>query len=109
MSDLAKLARKAKKEKVGKHEITIMPLGASDLDLFEKETKTKEETLAILKTVIMKSIPESTEEEYNNMSIEYMTELQEVIGRVNNVDEEKIKATTKVLKDIKEEQDAQSA
>ena len=43
MSDLAKLARKEKKEKVQGHEISIMPLGATDLDLFEKEDKTREE------------------------------------------------------------------
>ena len=109
MSDLTKLARKAKKEKVKGIEITLMPLGASDLDLFEKEDKTKEETLETLKTVIMKSIPESTEEEYKDMSLEYMAELQEAIGRINNVDEEKIKEKTKVLKDIKAEQDAKSA
>ncbi len=109
MSDLSKLARKAKKEKVMGKEITLMPLGASDLDLFEKEDKTKEESLETLKEVIMKSIPEATEEEYKNMSLEYMADLQEAIGRVNNVDEEEIKEKTKALEQIKKEQDAKSA
>ena len=109
MSDLSKLARKTKKEKVQGVDITLMPLGASDLDLFEKEDQTKEEALETIKTVIMKSIPDSTEEEYKDMSLEYMLDLQEAIGRVNNIDEEKMQAKTKALKEIKSEQDAKSA
>ncbi len=109
MSDLSKLARKEKKEKVGGHEITLMPLGASDLDLFEQEDKTKEESLATLKKVIMKSVPNSTEEEFKDMSLEYMMDLQEAIGRVNNIDDDTIKEKTKVLEEIKAEQDAKSA
>ncbi len=109
MSDLAKLARKERKEKVQGHEISIMPLGATDLDLFEKEDKTREEALETIKTVILKSIPGSTGEEYKNMSLEYMLDLQSVIGKVNNIDEETMEEKAKVLKDIKKEQDAKSA
>ena len=109
MSDLAKLARQPQKVEVLGHEITLMPLGTSDLGLFEKETKTKEEALKTVKAVIMKSIEGATDEEYAKMSLEYMLALQDAIGKVNNIDEDTIKEKSKLLKDIKAEQDAQSA
>ena len=112
MSDLAKLARKAKKEKVGEHEINIRPLGLSDGDLKEKLGKkniTTTEAIKLNKELIKKSVPGSTDEEIKEMSIEYMIDLQEAIMRANNLDEEKIKEKTKALEQIKKEQDAKSA
>ncbi len=111
MSDLSKLARKAKKEKVKGHEINIMPLGLSDGDLIEKLGKkdiTTIEAIKLNEELIKKSVPGSTDEEIKEMSIEYMIDLQEAIMRANNLDEEKIKEKTKVLEQIKKEQDAKS-
>ncbi len=109
MSDLAKLARQPQEVEVLGHKITLMPLGTSDLGLFEKEDKTTAEALKTIKTVIMKSIEGATDEEYTRMSLEYMLALQEAIGKVNNVDEDTIKEKSKLLKAIKAEQDAKSA
>ena len=90
MSDLSKLARVERKEDVKGHKISIMPLGVSDMALLEKDNMTDKETLTVVKDLIKKSIPGSTDEEIDNMSMEYMLELQEAIMKVNDMTGEKI-------------------
>ena len=112
MSDLAKLARKAKKEKVKEHEISIMPLSLSDGDLIEslgKKDITPEEAMKLNKELIKKSVPGSIDKEIDDMSIEFMLDLQEAIMRANNLDDKKVKAKVDALAKIKKEQDAKSA
>ncbi len=87
MSDAAKFARKLKKEKVNGIEVEIMPLGTSDLDIMQgMDEKTPKEQTEVVKELIKRSIPDSTDEEINDMSLEYISEFQEAIMRVNNLD-----------------------
>ncbi len=109
MSELSKLANKAKKVKVGDTEITIQPLSMSDMDLFDKENASDEETVNMMRNMIKKSIPESTDEEIDKLSLESMLDLQEAIMRANSITEERIKKKVEFMKSIKEAQDAQSA
>ncbi len=111
MSNLSKLARKPQEVKISGVKLTIQPLGMSDMDMFEKgsDEMTNEETVKLVKELIKKSVVGSTEEEINNLSMEYMLELQEAIMKINNVDEDKVKEKRKVLEEIKAEQDGQAA
>ena len=111
MSELSKLARKPKKEKIGDIEIEIMPLGVSDMDLMDKikkDTPTSE-MIKVMKDIIKKSVIGATDEEINAMSLEYMISLQEAIMRANNIDDKDISAKKEELAKIKVEQDAKSA
>ncbi len=92
MSNLSKLTGKAKKVKIGGTEIELEPLRTSDMDLIHNfgEVEGKEQ-IEIVKKIIQKSIPGSTMEEVNNMSVEYMTKLQDEIMEINNLNPDKEK------------------
>jgi aconitase B len=108
MSDLGKLAGKTKKVHVGGHEIEIQPLSASDLNLmYELGEKKGAEQADLIKQLIVKSIPDATDEEVNKMSVEYLTDLQEEMMKINNLDSEKAKEKAKFLEEIKKKQSGQ--
>ena len=107
MSDLAKLARKPKKQNIRGIEIEMMPLGPSDMDLFDKlgaEGISNEERILILREIIKKCIIGSTDEEVDNMSMEYIVDFQEALAKIHNMDDEKIKEKLKLIAEIKAKQ-----
>ena len=106
MSDLAKLARKQKVVKIGEHEIAIKPIGVSDMDLFDKleqENLPTPEVIKAVKNIIKKVVVGATDEELDDMSLEYMSELQMKILEIHNIDEEKMKDKMALIHKIKNE------
>lgn len=108
MSELSKLSGKAKTVKVGDTEITIQPLSMSDMDLFEKENLSDEETMKLVREMIKKSVQGATDKEIAKLTLENMLDLQEAIMKANSITDERIKQKLELLKTIKETQDAKS-
>ncbi len=87
MSEAAKFARKLVKEKVNGIEVGMMPLGTSDLEIMEgMDKKPQKEQTKVVKELIKRSIPESTDEEIDAISLGDLLALQEAIMRVNKLD-----------------------
>ncbi len=107
MSEAEKFIRKLKDEKVEGIDVKMMPLGASDLDLMEgMDKKSKTEQINITKKLIKRSIPDSTDEEINDMSLEFISGFQDAIMRINNLDkkEDKGKEKEEFLENIRKKQ-----
>ncbi len=92
MSELSKLIGKSKIIKLGEAELKMVPLTANDMDLMHSFGDAKgAEQVEIIKKIIVKSVPGSTLEEVNNMSVEYMIKLQDEIMEINNLNPDKDK------------------
>ena len=109
MSEISKLAGKAKKFTIGKGgdaiELEIKPLSVSDMDLMMKlgkEETQKEATEELLKKVLKQACPDATEEEIDGISIEHLTSIMEAIMEANGID--KNAANTQFLAEIKAKQ-----
>lgn len=92
MSELNKLVGKGKKLKLGEVELEIKPLTVSSLPLLMQIGQGKAEEQAeamseVIKTTLRNSVPDVTDEEINEMSIEYIMPLMECIMDVNKMED----------------------
>lgn len=105
MSDLSKLAGKAKKFQIGEIEIAIKPLSVADMDLMMKlgkEDTQTEATKELLDKVLKDSFKDTDENEISRISIEYLQKIMEAIMEVNGMD--KSNTNTAFLAEIKKKQ-----
>jgi len=90
MSDLAKLAGKGKKVKIGELEIEVKPLTVSDVDLMMGLGKEGVEQASAIKQLIKRvledAVPDASDEEIENVSVEHMQQIMEAIIEVNNLE-----------------------
>jgi len=91
---------------IGGEKYNLTPFTVNDIAMITRmsdkdpEVSSKGIMQAIEK--VMKQIdPEATEEQIGRISIEYLTEIMEAIGKVNNLDTEKAKA--ELISRIKEQ------
>jgi len=105
MSELTKLAGKAKEFEIGEIKLSIKPLSVSDMDLMMKLGKEGEEQAAAMKELLNKvlkeSVPNTTDEEINGISLEYLEKIMNAIMEVNQLEG---KVDKKFLEDIKKKQ-----
>lgn len=92
MSKLDKLVGKGKEIEIGGIHIDIKPLSVSSLPLLmqmgdesNKESQAKAMGEIISRT-LKDSVPDATEEEINNISLEHLTKLMEAIMEVNQLE-----------------------
>lgn len=106
ISELSKLAGKGKKVKIGEIEIEIKPLSISNMDLMMKLGKEGEDQASAMRElitqVLKESVPDSTDEEIANVSVEHIQTIMEAITEVNNL--EKPKGENDIIAKIKERQ-----
>lgn len=85
MSKLSQLAGKPKTFKIGGVDLELYPRNGEDLDLFMDSSE--ENKIKILKELIKKSlkesVPDSTDEEINNISLKYWKDLAVAVSEVN--------------------------
>ena len=102
MSELSKLAGKGKKIKIGEIELNIKPLTVNDMDLMmamskEGSSEQLEAMRELVKKVLKEAVPDSTDEEINNVSVEHLTSIMEAISEVNGLE----KKENELIKKIK--------
>lgn len=107
MSRLQALMGKPKMYKIGELELEIKPLKIRDLDtLFElgKEDPKAQATgtRTVLNKVLKEAVPDATDEEIDNISIEHLKELMDAIMEVNKLDISQAKAA--FLQDVRRKQ-----
>jgi len=93
MSRLNKLLGKGKEIDLGGEIILIKPLKLKDLDLFmdlANESKRTETTKKIIFQTIKEAVPDVTNEELENISVEYITTLLNEILEVNGLTQDKV-------------------
>ena len=89
ISELSKLVGKGKKVKIGDIEIEVKPLSVSDMDLMMDLSKEGPEQIAAMKTLINKvlkqAVPDTTDEEIENIAVEHIMKIMEAIMEANNL------------------------
>lgn len=78
------------KESIEKVSIEVHPLKVKNLALFSEEPKTKEDQARLAKDILKLSIPDSTEEEIDNLNMDAFMKLMDVINEINGFKDERI-------------------
>ena len=99
-SKLAALMGKPEKVMLGEVELDIKPLSLEDMELFalDKDAGSKEQMVvmkSMVKKVIKEAVPDATDEEIYNISVEHLNTLMEAIMRVNKLDKANVPGTIK--------------
>ena len=90
MSKLSQLQGKSKTFKIGGIDLELKPLSVDDLELFSaSESSTMEQQMGMAKKLIAKvlknSIPDATDEEIKNISVEHLDDLMKAITSLHNL------------------------
>jgi len=88
MSKLSNLVGKPKTFTIGRQEIEIKPRTLKDIDLLmdlTKEEKRAEALKKLISITLKESITDATDEEINQVGIQYFKELSEAIVDVNGL------------------------
>ena len=96
MSRLAQLQGKGKTFKIGGIDIPLKPLSIDDLKLLsiDDNAPMKEQiemTNKLISKVLKEAIPDATDEEIKNISLERLTDLMNAIMELNKIDKSNIK------------------
>lgn len=96
MSRLAQLQGKGKTFKIGGIDIPLKPLSIDDLNLLsiDENAPMKEQiemTNKLISKVLKEAIPDATDEEIKNISLEHLTDLMNAIMELNKIDKSNIK------------------
>lgn len=90
MSRLSQLQGKPEMYKIGNLELEIKPLRLDDMHLFEVDTQNPkqqmEQAMLLIKKVLKESVPDATDEEIKNISMEYMTDIMNAIMKSNKLE-----------------------
>jgi len=108
MSELKKLQGKKKKYTIGEIELELKPLNLDDMSLFDidQNASTAEQMKSskiLISKVLKEAVPDATDEEINNIGMQYMQELMDAIMDINGLKEQRgsqslIKERLNVLK-----------
>ena len=109
MSKLGKLVGEGKEIKIGEITLDVKPLTVSSLPLLMQigdESNKEAQAIAmqdVIKKTLKDSVPDCTDEEIDNISLEHLTKLMEAIMEVNQLEGTE-EGKTDFLKKIKEKQ-----
>lgn len=88
MSKLSHLMAKSEKITVGGIELDIKPLTVKDLGLvmdLDPDHPSPEKMKELVFKVLKDSVPDATEEEMDNMGVQYLNEIMTAVSKVNNL------------------------
>lgn len=90
MSKLSALQGKGKVFNIGGVELELKPLSVDELDMFSVDDKAPmdkqmEMSKNILRAILKKSVPDATEEELKNISVEHLEELMKAVSELHNL------------------------
>lgn len=89
MSKLSNFLGKTKTVKIGEEEIELKPLTISDLDIVNQSQNLEKAPAAIkemIRRTLKRSVPDATDEEIENIGIEYLENLVNGIFEVNGLE-----------------------
>ncbi len=92
MSRLAALQGKPQKFKIGELELELKPLTVDELNLFSIDDKSPMEeqmksTKKLISKVLKNSVPDATDEEINNISLEHLQDLMNAVMKLHKFSE----------------------
>ena len=92
MSRLAALQGKPQKFKIGELELELKPLTVDELSLFSIDDKAPIEeqmksTKALISKVLKNSVPDATDDEINNISLEHLKSMMDAIIKLHKLSE----------------------
>ena len=109
MSKLAYLQGKPQKFKIGNIELDLKPLTVDELEFFSIDSedsveKQMESSKKLIDKVLRNSVPDATDEEIKNISLEHLEELMNAIMKLHKFSQgdsrmEKIKSVIQARKD----------
>lgn len=73
-----------------KQQITLNPLKVKDMKLFSKQNPTEEEIQEMGKKIIKLSIPETTDEEIDALSMDSFIKIMDEINKLNGFKDERL-------------------
>ena len=90
MSKLSQLQGKSKTYKIGEIELELRPLTLEDMNLIEIDENSSQEqqmkqTKKLLSKVLKQSVPDATDEEIDQLGVNYMKEIMYAIMDVNGL------------------------
>jgi len=95
MGALEKFLGKPKEININGNKLKIHPLKVKDMHLFTKENPNPEELSKISKQLIKLSIPEATDEEVDNLSMDSFVKIMEEVNKLNGFKDEKLERIKK--------------
>ena len=101
MSKLTALQGKSQVFKIGEVELELKPLTVDELELFSIDDKAPiekqmEGTKRMISTILKKSIPDATEDEIKNISLEHLKEFMDAVMKLHKLEGD---STAQKLKD----------
>lgn len=90
MGSLNKFLGKPKEIEIEGNKIVLHPLKVKDMAKFSNQNATEEEKTKISRDILKLSIPDTTEEEIENLPLEIFTKLMEEINKLNGFTDEKL-------------------
>jgi len=101
MGSLNRFLGKPKEVTIDGETIILHPLKVKDMSLFSNQNATEEEKSKMSVNILKLSIPDSTEEEINNLTVETFTKIMLEINKLNGFEDEKLDT---IKERIKQEQ-----
>ena len=98
MGALNKFLGKPAEIEIEGEKITIQPLRVKDMHLFSKEETDPQAVAKINKKILQLSIPDSTEEDIDNLPMKINVLLMEEINKLNGFTDERLDRITKNIK-----------
>ena len=90
MGTLNKFLGSPKDIEINGEKITIYPLKVKDMNLFAKTNPNAEETQKMGKQLIKLSIPDTTDEDIDNLSMKIFIKIMDEINKLNGFKDERI-------------------
>jgi len=91
MSKLSRLIGSPKKVTIGGEELELKPLSIKYLDLIldlEDDNKRTDSLKKLIRETLKKAVPDASDQEIDNVSIQYFKELSEAILSVHGMDKQ---------------------
>ena len=88
MGALSKFLGKPKEIEIDGEKIIIHPLKVKDMEVFSKQNPTEEEIKSIGKKILKLSIPDSTDDEIENLNMKTFIKLTDEIAELNGFKDE---------------------
>lgn len=93
MSKLAALQGKAQKFKIGEVELELKPLTVDEIELFSIDDSVPldeqmKQTKKLMTKVLKNSVPDATDDEINNISLEHLEPIMNAIMKLHNMDKD---------------------
>ena len=90
MGALEKFLGKPKEIEIDGTKITLHPLKVSDIQLVANDNPSKEEMQKISKKILKLSIPDTTDEEIDNLPMDTFVKIMDEVNKLNGFTDERI-------------------